>query len=64
MPKLEFKISKKGEITMNVDGVEGTSCMDISRPFETALGTVVDDQTKPAYWNTMEDMQTKVYEGE
>lgn len=60
--KLNFKISKAGTVELVVDGVQGTSCSDITRAFETELGVVTESQQLPDYYMALD--QTKQYVGE
>lgn len=60
--QLKFKIDKKGIVELVVDGVQGASCSDITRAFETELGVVTESQQLPDYYIELEG--TKQYVGE
>lgn len=60
--QLTFKIDKKGIVTMEVAGVQGMNCSDITKAFEENLGVVTDVQQKPEYYVELEG--TKQYVGE
>ena len=44
--ELEIHISETGDISINVLGAKGKSCIDMTKELETALGTVVQRDFK------------------
>ena len=49
--------SKDGKTTMNVDGVVGQTCEELTGPLEAALGGDTSREHKPEYWETERDME-------
>lgn len=43
MAHIRFTIPPGGEVTIAVNGVCGPACKDLTKPFEQALGTVIED---------------------
>lgn len=54
MGKLKFTIDASGEVSVEVQEVIGPSCEDLSRPFETALGTLANRQHQDSFYATAE----------
>ena len=50
--ELFITISKEGQVTIEVEGVSGPSCQDISRTLEDALGRLTFRQKKQAFYET------------
>jgi len=48
--KISFKISKTGEVTVEVTGAVGSECDDLTRPFEQKLGDLRSKQLKEVYY--------------
>jgi hypothetical protein len=40
MKKMRIKIGNDGRVTMRVEGAEGETCLDFTRAFERAVGSV------------------------
>ena len=55
--KIKFKIGADGEISMDVEGVVGSSCKDFTRDFEEELGVVESSELKDSYYQEEEDSQ-------
>ncbi len=53
--KITFKISGDGEVNLTVDGVQGSSCEDLSRPFEDVIGKVSGRDLKDSYYVNSEE---------
>jgi hypothetical protein len=47
---LEITISATGEVKIEVKGVQGAGCLDLTKNLENALGTVEDRQLKGEYY--------------
>ena len=62
MATITFKVNKKGEVAIEVDGVMGASCSDITAKFEEALGTKTDTQMKPEWFVELEGTKNYVSE--
>ena len=48
--ELEIHISETGDISINVLGAKGKSCIDMTKELEAALGTVVQRDFKTSYY--------------
>lgn len=48
--KIEVTVSPKGEVTVKVNGVQGKSCQDLTRPLEQALGKTTGDSKTPEFY--------------
>ena len=61
MPKqsIKFTIAQDGTVTEEVQGAESKQCLDITIPFEEALGTVSTREYKPEYYVTLQQSQNK-----
>jgi hypothetical protein len=47
MAELHIIIKPDGEVEIDAVGYSGTRCLEASRPYEKALGTVVSRKKKP-----------------
>mgnify|MGYP001343653754 CR=1 FL=1 len=57
--KIKFIISQDGTVTEEVQGAESKQCLDITLPFEQALGTVNSREFKPEYYVPLQQSQNK-----
>ena len=48
--ELETHTSETGDISINVLGAKGKSCIDMTKELEAALGTVVQRDFKTSYY--------------
>ena len=48
--KIKFNISSDGEVMLNVEGVVGKKCNDLSYPFEQRLGIVSKKELKDSFF--------------
>ncbi len=48
--KIKFVISKTGQVSMDVDGVVGSSCEEFTEAFENELGEVESREHKDSYY--------------
>ena len=55
---ISFTIDKNGGITITVDGAPGTSCTDLTKELEEALGVVIDRQFTQEYYEEAEERLT------
>lgn len=53
--KIKFNISSTGEVNLSVEGVQGSSCEELSRPFEEVLGKVGSRELKDSYYQEATD---------
>jgi len=49
--ELEIKIGKDGEVTIEVVGGDGSSCLRVTKDLEEALGIVADRQLKTEFYS-------------
>ncbi len=65
MAQIQFRISKSGDVNLEVSGTSGINCEQLTRAFEDALGTKVDSQQKPEYFVQLDgiEQQAEVHEG-
>ena len=54
---IKFIIAQDGTVTEEVQGAESKQCLDITLPFEEALGTVSTREYKPEYYVTLKQNQ-------
>lgn len=47
MPSIEIYVNEQGEVCVNAKGFQGRGCMDATKPFEDAFGTVTKRSPKP-----------------
>jgi hypothetical protein len=48
--ELTILISHDGTVTLEVDGVRGASCLELTHDIEAALGFVREREKKPAFY--------------
>jgi|TARA_B100001094_G_scaffold198737_1_gene192810 hypothetical protein len=61
MPKLsiKFTIAQDGTVTEEVQGAVSNKCLDVTLPFEEALGIVNSREYKPEYYVSLQQGQNK-----
>lgn len=52
---LKIKITAEGETHIEVEGVQGKGCEELSKPFEEALGTLKSRTHKDSYYANTEE---------
>lgn len=60
--ELEISISNTGEITINVIGAKGKSCIDMTKTLEESLGVIKSFEKKSEFYQ-QEENNTSVYTG-
>jgi hypothetical protein len=50
MQELDITITPQGEVQIQVKGVQGTHCLDLTKGLEDGLGTVEDRQFTSEYY--------------
>ena len=58
--ELEITISETGEITLNVLGMKGKKCMDLTRELEESLGVVKMVEHKVEFYEEEDKEQSSV----
>lgn len=59
MEEMEIIIDKNGKVNIEVKGVKGPSCKDLTRELEEALGEVEKRTFKTGYYQSEEGSQTE-----
>ncbi|HEY3424653.1 MAG TPA: DUF2997 domain-containing protein [Negativicutes bacterium] len=57
MQELEFTVDADGKVTIQVKGAKGSQCLEISKPFEEALGEVEKRTHTPEFYEKATDKQ-------
>lgn len=52
MGKIIFTFDEEGEVNMKVEGVSGTSCKDLTKPFEKNLGVITSSQNTVDFYKS------------
>ena len=60
--ELEISISNTGEVTINVIGAKGKSCIDMTKELEESLGIIKSFERKSEFFQQDEN-NTSVYTG-
>jgi hypothetical protein len=45
-------ISREGSVTVNVEGLKGSSCLDLTKDLEESLGAVIEREKKPGFYES------------
>lgn len=61
--ELEIAISQSGEVTINVLGVKGASCIELTRDLEESLGILKSMEKKSEYYQQEDSLHTGIYTG-
>lgn len=61
--ELEISISNTGEVTVNVIGAKGKSCMDITKELEESLGIVTSLEKKSEFYQQDQTESAIIYGG-
>ena len=63
---IKFIIAQDGSVYEEVTGTKGGECLNLTRPFEEALGTLQTRSLKPEYYNnvTLQQSQDKTHQAE
>ena len=57
--KIKFIISQDGTVTEEVQGAVSKECLDVTLPFEQALGAVNSREYKPEYYVSLHQNQNE-----
>jgi hypothetical protein len=52
--ELEIEIASDGTVSINVQGVKGKACLDLTKDLEESLGVVLARETKPSFYEEEE----------
>lgn len=61
--ELEISISNTGEVTINVIGVKGKSCVDMTKDLEESLGIMKYFERKSEFYQQDNNQNTSQYGG-
>ncbi len=50
MEEIVIRISSDGKINLNVNGVKGSACKDLTKSLEKSLGTILETQNTGEYY--------------
>lgn len=50
MAKMTVSISPNGEIKVQIEGIKGKSCVELTKEFEEALGEVINKKFTSEYY--------------
>lgn len=56
--EIEVVIGADGTVSLDVGGAEGKRCLDLTKPFEDALGVVSKRDLKASYYQTQSATQS------
>jgi hypothetical protein len=57
--RIYVDVHTDGSVTIGVEGACGPECAELTKPFEEALGTVIEETLLPEYYQQQE-IETKV----
>lgn len=63
LQSITYLISPQGKVTIEVQGAQGKSCMDISRRVMEALGESESTELKPEYYQGTNDEYLQNFSG-
>ena len=55
MKEIKIIIDKNGQVTIDVEGVKGSSCKKLTKDLENAFGTTTEDKKKPDFYDTIDE---------
>jgi hypothetical protein len=58
--EMEIQIANDGTVTINVQGAKGSSCLDLTRDLEEALGLVLEREKKPSFYEQDDTGKVKI----
>lgn len=61
--ELEISISNTGEVTINVIGAKGKSCIDMTKDLEESLGIIKSFEKKSEFYQEDDTQKTSIYGG-
>lgn len=60
MTEITFIIDKDGNVSIDVEGIQGTGCHDVIKVFQEALGVETKLNEKPAYFYELDGIKQTV----
>lgn len=59
MKKIRIEIGKDGQVDVQPQGYEGTSCQEATKFIEESLGQVIKSEPTSAMWESTNDQNTR-----
>ena len=59
MQEIKIIISKSGQVTIDVEGIKGSGCKNLTKGLEKAFGTTVKDKKKAEYYDEQDVSDTQ-----
>ncbi len=59
--ELEITIDKNGDVQIHVQGVDGSSCLEMTKEFEEALGIVQQREKTSEYYKEDDNEKVHIY---
>jgi hypothetical protein len=59
MKKIRIRIGRDGKATISVEGVQGPSCLDLTKAFEQAIGEVQERRLCKEYHEEVSEQATE-----
>lgn len=56
--ELEISITTEGNVSINVIGAKGKTCLKLTKDIEDAIGNVIQRDTKPSFYEKEESTST------
>lgn len=56
-PRVIITVDPTGAVKVAADGVKGTGCKALTKPYEDALGVTTGDATKPEFYQQSSQSQ-------
>lgn len=58
--QIEVVIGLDGTTKLEVKGVQGQKCLDLTKDLEEQLGTVIERHSKPEMYQTVQGVKTQI----
>ena len=58
--ELEIQIAADGTVTIDVQGMKGSSCLDLTKDIEEALGLVLDREKKSSFYEQEDQSKIRI----
>lgn len=58
--ELDIEISNDGNVSINVQGAKGSSCLDLTKDLEESLGLVIEREKKSSFYEEDDHERQKI----
>ena len=58
--ELEITISSDGEVSINVHGAKGSSCLDLTKEIEESIGVVTEREKKSSFYENNDAERVRI----